>query len=111
MPRFAANLSLLFTDLPFLDRFAAARAHGFEAVEFLFPYAFDAAQIAERLADHQLQLALHNFPAGDWESGDRGMACDPQRVGEFQDSVATALAYATVLGTPQMHCMAGKLRP
>lgn len=111
MPKFAANLSLLFVDLPFLDRFAAARAHGFEAVEFLFPYAFDADQIAERLARHGLQLVLHNFPAGDWDGGDRGMACDPRRVGEFQDSVARALAYAQALGTPRLHCMAGKPPP
>jgi hydroxypyruvate isomerase len=111
MPKFAANLSMLFPDLPFLDRFAAARAHGFDAVEFLFPYAFEPEQIAARLARYELTLVLHNFPTGDWVEGDRGMACDPRRVGEFQDSVALALDYATELKVPQLHCMAGKLPP
>ncbi len=109
MPKFAANLSLMFTEVDFLDRFGAARAHGFEAVEFLFPYAFPAAQLAERLAASQLQLVLHNLPPGDWAAGERGMACDPARVGEFQDSVALALDYAKVLGVRQLHCMAGLL--
>ena len=111
MPKFAANLSLLFTELAFLDRFGAARAHGFEAVECLFPYAWPAAHIAERLAASGLQLVLHNLPAGDWAAGERGMACDPARVGEFQDSVALALAYARVLGVSRLHCLAGMLPP
>lgn len=111
MPRFAANLSTLFPELSFLDRFAAARAAGFDAVEFLFPYACEPEWIAGRLARYGLQLVLHNFPPGDWAAGDRGMACDPRRIGEFQDSVALALDYAEELGVKQLHCMAGKIPP
>lgn len=111
MPKFAANLSMLFADAPFLERFALAHAAGFEAVEFLFPYAFGSRQIAERLRRHQLQLVLFNLPAGDWHAGDRGMACDPRRVEEFRDGVALALDYAAELGVPRLHCMAGKPPP
>jgi hydroxypyruvate isomerase len=109
MPKFAANLSLLFTEAPFIERFALARAAGFEAVEFLFPYAFDADDILQRLQRHQLQLVLYNLPPGDWNAGERGMACDPRRREEFEDSVHTALEYATELNTPRVHCMAGIL--
>jgi hydroxypyruvate isomerase len=109
MPKFAANLSMLFTEAPFIERFGAARAAGFAAVEFLFPYAFDADDINERLQRHQLQLVLHNMPPGDWHAGDRGMACDPRRRTEFEDSVHTALEYAAELKTPRVHCMAGIL--
>ena len=111
MPNFAANLSFLFTEYDFLDRFDAARASGFEAVEFLFPYAWPAAAIAEQLQQHQLTLVLHNLPPGDWAAGERGMACDPARVAEFQASVALALSYAPVLGVRRLHCMAGLLPP
>ena len=111
MPKFAANLSMMFGETSFLDRFAAARAARFDAVEFLFPYAFESEQIAQRLARHQLQLALFNLPAGDWSAGERGMACDPRRIGEFQDSVELALDYAVDLGVCQLHCLAGKLPP
>jgi len=111
MPKFAANLSTMFTEVAFLDRFAAARDSQFDAVEFLFPYAFEAEQIAQRLARSRLTLALHNLPAGDWGAGDRGIACDPRRVGEFQDSVALAIDYARELGVKQLHCLAGKLPP
>jgi hydroxypyruvate isomerase len=111
MPKLAANVSMLFTELPFLDRFAAARAAGFEAVEFLFPYAYDPDQIAERLFRHQLKLVLHNMPCGDWAAGERGMACDPRRVDEFQDSVQLALEFATELEVGQVHCMAGYAPP
>jgi len=111
MPRFAANLSLLFNDVGFLDRFAAARAAGFEGVEFLFPYAFESEQILGRLQRYGLELALYNFPAGDWAAGERGMACDPRRIGEFQDSVELALEYAIDLGVKRMHCLAGKQHP
>ena len=83
MPRFASNLSLLFNELGFLERFAAARAAGFDGVEFLFPYAFEAEQIAGRLQRYQLELVLFNFPAGDWATGDRGMACDPRHGERF----------------------------
>ncbi len=111
MPKFAANLSLMFTEVPFLDRFAAARGNGFAAVEFLFPYAYPVQDIGARLARHGLTLALHNVPAGDWDAGERGMACDPDRVAQFQDSVTQALAYALPLGVRQLHCLAGRLPP
>jgi hydroxypyruvate isomerase len=111
MPKFAANLSTLFTELSFLDRFAAAGENGFDAVEFLFPYACEPEWITGRLARYNLELVLHNLPPGDWAAGDRGMACDPRRIGEFQDSVELALDYAEELGVKQLHCMAGKLPP
>jgi hydroxypyruvate isomerase len=111
MPRFAANLSLLFNELAFLDRFAAARAANFDAVEFLFPYAFEPEQITQRLHRHQLELVLHNLPPGDWAAGERGMACDPRRVGEFQDSVALAIEYAQELNVRQLHALAGIVPP
>jgi hydroxypyruvate isomerase len=111
MPKFAANLSMMFGDMNFLDRFAAARAARFDAVEFLFPYAFEPEQIAKRLARHQLQLVLFNLPAGDWAAGERGLACDPRRAAEFEDSVALALDYADDLGVRQLHCLAGKIPP
>ncbi|MYM83279.1 hydroxypyruvate isomerase [Duganella sp. FT50W] len=109
MPKFAANLSMLYTDVPFLDRFALAHEAGFEAVEFLFPYAFAPQQIAERLRRYQLKLVLFNLPAGDWQAGDRGMACDPRRLTAFRDSVDAARDYAAELGVQQVHCMAGRL--
>ena len=109
MPHFAANLSLMFTEMSFLDRFDAARGNGFEAVEFLFPYAYPACAIADRLARARLKLVLHNLPAGQWEAGERGMACDPHRVAEFRDSVALAIAYASALGVNQLHCLSGLL--
>jgi hydroxypyruvate isomerase len=109
MPKFAANLSMLYPDTPFLDRFALAHQAGFEAVEFLFPYPYDAKHIAELLQRYQLKLVLFNLPAGDWNAGDRGMACDPHRVNEFRQGVASARDYATALGVTQVHCMAGKL--
>ena len=108
MPKFAANLSMLFTEQPFLDRFEAAAKAGFAAVEFLFPYAFSAADIKQRLDANGLTLVLHNLPAGDWEAGERGIACLPDRVDEFRAGVATAIEYATVLGVPQLNCLAGK---
>jgi hydroxypyruvate isomerase len=111
MPKFAANLSLMFNEFSFLDRFSAARAANFDAVEFLFPYACEPEQIASRLARYQLKLVLHNLPAGDWAAGERGIACDPRRIGEFQDSVELALDYADELGVSQLHCLAGKLPP
>jgi hydroxypyruvate isomerase len=111
MPKFAANLSLMFNELPFLDRFAAARAAGFDAVEFLFPYAFEPEQITARLQRYGLELVLHNLPAGDWAAGERGLACDPRRTAEFEDSVALAVDYALELGVRRLHCLAGKLPP
>ncbi len=107
MPQFAANLSMLWNELPFLDRFAAAERAGFKAVEFLFPYDFKADDIAERLQQHQLQLVLHNMPPGDWAGGERGFASLPGREDAFRAGVALGLRYASALGTPNLHCMAG----
>ena len=109
MPRFAANLTMLFTELPFLDRFEAAAQAGFTAVEFLFPYAFDAQDLRQRLDRNNLTLVLHNLPPGDWDAGERGIACHPDRVDEFRAGVARALEYAAVLGVPQLNCLAGKV--
>ena len=108
MPKFAANLSMLFTEQPFLDRFDAAAHAGFEAVEFLFPYAYAAVDIRDRLQANGLQLVLHNLPAGDWDAGERGIACHPDRVAEFRAGVARAIDCAQVLGVPQLNCLAGK---
>ncbi|MDP3654152.1 MAG: hydroxypyruvate isomerase [Rhodoferax sp.] len=107
MPRFAANLTLLFTEVPFLDRFALATQAGFQAVEFLFPYAYRAEDIRERLDTHGLTLVLHNLPAGDWDAGDRGTACHPDRIQEFRTGVAQGIAYAKALGVGQLNCLAG----
>lgn len=109
MPKFAANLTMLFTGRPFLERFAAARAAGFDAVEFLFPYAWPAQEIKARLTQHRLQLVLHNLPAGDWDAGERGIACLPDRTEEFRAGVAQAIAYATALDVPQLNCLIGKV--
>ena len=110
MPRFAANLTMLFNEQPFLDRFAAAAAAGFEGVEFLFPYAWPAEQIAERLKANGLVQVLHNLPPGDWDAGERGIACHPDRVDEFQAGVGRGIEYARALGCPQLNCLAG-IRP
>ena len=109
MPKFAANVSTMFNELPFIERFGAAKAAGFDAVEFLFPYAFEPDEIQARLDRFDLKLVLFNMPPGDWANGERGMACDPRRIGEFRDNVGLALDYAEELGVPQLHCMAGKL--
>ena len=108
MPKFSANLSMLFTELPFLDRFEAAARADFKAVEFLFPYAFPAADIRRRLDDNGLALVLHNLPAGNWEAGERGIACDPARAEEFRSGIAQAVEYAHALGVGQLNCLAGK---
>ncbi|MCL2716840.1 MAG: TIM barrel protein [Alphaproteobacteria bacterium] len=110
MPRFAANLSLMFTEVPFLDRFAAAAKAGFTAVEFLFPYAFASDDIAMRLEENGLTLALFNLPPGDWEGGDRGMASLPARFSELQQGVKAALPYAIATGVRRLHLMAGHAR-
>lgn len=107
MPRFAANLSMLYAEHDFLDRFAAAAKDGFEAVEFLFPYAYEAADLAQRLSDHGLAQVLFNMPPGDWGHGERGTACLPGREGEFRREFDRALAYADRLGCPRIHAMAG----
>ena len=108
MPKFAANLTMLFTEVPFLDRFERAAKAGFDAVEFLFPYAFATADIQARLKAHGLKLVLHNLPAGDWDAGERGIACLPDRVDEFRAGVARAVEVGTALGVPQLNCLAGK---
>lgn len=108
MPQFAANLTMLFNESPFMDRFEKAAQSGFQAVEFLFPYAFSAQEIKQKLDQNKLQLVLHNLPAGDWDAGERGIACLPDRVAEFQAGVAKAIEYATVLGVKQLNCLAGK---
>ena len=110
MPRFAANLSMMFTELPFLDRFEAAAEAGFRGVEYLFPYAFPKEALAERLARHGLVQVLHNLPAGNWDGGERGIAILPDRVSEFQDGVGEAIKYAKVLGVKQLNCLVG-IRP
>ena len=109
MPKFAANLTMLFNEVPFLDRFELAAKSGFKAVEFLFPYPFPAADIKQRLDQHQLTLVLHNLPAGDWEAGERGIACHPDRKEEFRAGVAKAIEYAKALGVHQLNCLAGKI--
>ncbi len=109
MPQFAANLTMLFTEVPFLERFAAARAAGFDAVEYLFPYAYDKNELAGLLKTHGLKQVLHNLPAGNWDAGERGIACHPDRVDEFRAGVDKAIEYATALGCPQVNCLAGKV--
>ena len=107
MPRFAANLSMMFNEVPFLDRFAAARKAGFEGVEFLFPYDFPATEIRARLNGEGLTQALFNMPPGDWANGERGLASLPGRQGEFREAVKKALDYAAVLDCRHVHCLAG----
>ena len=108
MPKFAANLSMLYNEVPFMERFDKAGAAGFKAVEFLYPYAFSAADIKAKLDSNGLALVLHNIPAGDWDGGERGIACLPDRVDEYRAGVAKAIEYAKALGVPQLNCLAGK---
>jgi 2-dehydrotetronate isomerase len=107
MPRFAANLSMLYPELDFLQRFEAAARDGFEAVEFLFPFAYEAHELAARLKDNGLQQVLFNAPPGDWDGGERGLACLPGREREFREGIAKALSYAQALSCPRVHVMAG----
>ena len=109
MPRFAANLSMLYSELDFTDRFAAAARDGFQAVEYLFPYAWPAPQLAGLLRQHGLRQVLFNAPPGDWDAGERGLACIPGREGEFREGLAQAIAYAKALECPRIHVMAGVL--
>jgi Hydroxypyruvate isomerase len=109
MPRFAANLSMLYPQHEFLDRFAAAAADGFEAVEFLFPYDYSANELKQRLSDNGLVQALFNVPPGDWAAGERGIATLPGREDEFRSGFDRALEYAAVLGNTRVHVMAGLL--
>ena len=107
MPQFAANLSMLYPEFSFLDRFEAAASDGFKAVEFLFPYDHPAAEIKARLQGNGLQQVLFNAPPGDWAGGERGMACLPGREAEFRDGMARAIDYALALACPRIHVMAG----
>ena len=120
MPKFAANLTMLYPELPFLERFGAAAHDGFKAVEYLFPYAWPKEELKARLQAHGLQQVLFNAPPGGsdaasfnaaWERGDRGTACIPGREAEFQAGVVHALDYAVALGCPRIHCMAGLAAP
>ena len=107
MPKLAANLSMMFTEIPFMERFAAARRQGFKGVEYLFPYDWPAADLARALEDNGLVQVLFNLSPGDWDEGERGLAALPGREGEFRASVIQALDYAKVLGCRQLHVMAG----
>ncbi|WP_326544022.1 2-oxo-tetronate isomerase [Pseudorhodoferax sp.] len=111
MPRFAANLSLMYQEHAFLDRFAAAAADGFDAVEYLFPYDFEPAELAARLQAHGLTQALFNLPPGDFAKGERGIAIRPGREAEFAAGVAQALRYAQATGCRRLHAMAGLVQP
>lgn len=107
MPNLAANLSMMFNEVDFMDRFAAAAEAGFRGVEYLFPYDFDKEELAKALEDNGLTQVLHNLPAGDWGAGERGIACHPDRVEEFKAGVDKAIEYATALGCKQVNCLAG----
>lgn len=110
MPNLATNLTLMFNEVDFLDRFAAAAKAGFKAVEFLFPYDYDKNVIKQKLVENNLTLVLHNLPAGNWANGERGIGCHADRVAEFESGVDRAIDYATTLGCKQLNCLAG-LRP
>jgi len=107
MPKFNANLTMLFTDVDFLDRFERAAKAGFKGVEFLFPYQWEKEEIAEKLAKYGLEMVLHNLPVGNFASGERGIACLPGREGEFQEGVGQALEYAKTLRCPRLNCLVG----
>jgi hydroxypyruvate isomerase len=107
MPRYDANLTMLFGEVAFLDRFEAAARAGFTAVEYLFPYDYDKVELRRRLNAHGLVQALHNLPAGNWSAGERGIACHPDRTAEFAEGVDRAIEYATALGCGQVNCLAG----
>src|ERR1700756_1896395 len=107
MTKLAANLTMLYNEGDFSDRFQTAAKSGFTGVEYLFPYAYPKEQLVERLVQHKLVQVLHNLPAGDWAGGERGIACLPDRVGEFQDGVGKAIEYAEALGCRQVNCLAG----
>jgi hydroxypyruvate isomerase len=108
MPKFAANLTMLFTEAPFLERFALARQAGFTHIEYLLPYAFGIKELKGRLEANSLNQVLFNLPCGDWAAGDRGIAALPERTAEFRAGVAQAVEYALGLGVSQLNCLAGK---
>ncbi len=107
MPKFSANLSMLFTEVDFMDRFERAARAGFKAVEYMFPYAYDLNDLARQLKKHELHQVLFNMPAGNWEQGERGIALMEERKSEFQDGVHSAVRYAKTLGCPLVNCLAG----
>ncbi len=107
MTKLCANLTMLYNEVDFMDRFELAAKDGFEGVEYLFPYAFDANEIAARLKDNGLSQVLHNLPAGNWDAGERGIAVLPDRINEFRKGVEQAIEYASVLGCDQINCLAG----
>ena len=107
MPRFAANLTMMFNEVPFLERFEAAAKAGFTAVEFLFPYQYQAKEVGDRLARCGLTQALFNLPPGNWEAGEKGFAALPDRFADLQESLRTALPYAQATGVKRLHLMAG----
>lgn len=109
MPKLAANLTMMFGEVGFLERFAAAANAGFEAVEYLFPYDYDAHVLKQQLRDHELVQVLHNLPAGNWAAGERGIACLPDRVAEFRAGVDRAIEYAGALDCDRVNCLAGIL--
>jgi hydroxypyruvate isomerase len=111
MPRYAANLTMLFNEVGFMDRFDAAARAGFSGVEYLFPYEYDKQELLERLRKHRLTQVLHNLPAGDWAAGERGIACHPDRTSEFATGVDQAIDYATTLECSQVNCLAGIVPP
>lgn len=108
MPRFSANLTMLFNEVDFLDRFERAAKAGFKGVEYSFPYGWSKDQLVNELGKYGLEQVLHNLPAGDWQAGERGIACLPGREGEFQDGVGKAIEYAKALKCPRLNCLVGK---
>lgn len=108
MPKFSANLTMMFQEVPFMQRFAAAAKAGFKAVEFMFPYDYSVSELKKELSVNKLELVLFNLPAGNWAGGDRGIAVDPRRVAEFKDGVEKAISYARELGVPRVNCLVGK---
>ena len=110
MPKFSANLTMLFTEVPFMDRFERAAQAGFKAVEYMFPYPYSIAELTEKLEKYNFTQVLFNLPAGNWEKGERGVALLPDRVKEFEDGVGLAIGYARALKCPQINCLVG-LRP
>lgn len=107
MPKFCANLTMLYGEHQFLDRFGAAARDGFTAVEYMFPYQFPKEQLVGALKAHRLTQVLHNLPAGDWDGGDRGIAVQPDRKDEFREGVARAVEYATALACQHVNCLVG----
>jgi len=107
MLKFSANLTMMFNEIDFLSRFARASKAGFKGVEYLFPYEWEREELAERLDKHGLEQVLHNLPAGNWLAGERGIACSPQRVEEFQEGVGLAIEYARALRCSRLNCLVG----